>query len=74
MHNMFCALDNASDGGVPAVTNSIQIGSTTITPVQNTTNLITLEDQMDDFSDRDEAEGDEDEMETTSDEEEEVSQ
>lgn len=46
-------------------TKAVTIGSTTITPVPTT---ITI-DQLDDGSERDEAEGDDDEMETDSDEE-----
>jgi len=46
-------------------TKAVTIGSTTITPVPTT---ITI-DQLDDGSERDEAEGDDDEMEMDSDEE-----
>ncbi|XP_071581217.1 uncharacterized protein [Temnothorax nylanderi] len=51
-------------------TKAVTIGSTTITPVTTT---ITI-DQLDDGSERDEAEGDDDEMEVDSDEEDETEQ
>ncbi|XP_011878118.1 PREDICTED: uncharacterized protein LOC105567668, partial [Vollenhovia emeryi] len=51
-------------------TKAVTIGSTTITPVPTT---ITI-DQLDDGSERDEAEGDDEEMEMESDEEEETDQ
>ncbi|KAL0121481.1 hypothetical protein PUN28_006770 [Cardiocondyla obscurior] len=55
---------------VKELKKAVTIGSTTITPVPTT---ITI-DQLDDGSERDEAEGDDDEMEVDSDEEDETDQ